>query len=348
MDRVLLPGPHPDQTLTALAALKATFDEAAAQSAEAAEKTKKVFGSDLYQPMQLTLANRLFNAVETPLSAGYCELAQSRWKAAPGTFSFTGDPRAALTPVNEWVAQQTARRIPEPVPADGIGAETRLLLVNTLHFKASWSPVFNPSYTRPHAFFIDGRNPADVPTMWKFHRTAYFKEEGYSAIQLPLFGCGLHFLVILPDARDGLAAVEKNLKPADLVKLRVPAGPDKKVMVRLRLPKFSLRPPVLSLAGPLKSLGMKVAFDDPPGSADFSRMVDKAAGSVPLAGVYHRAFLAIDEFGIEAAAATFDEFKGVDEFPKEIIFHVDHPFLFAIQDPKTGLCLFIGRVTDPR
>jgi serine protease inhibitor len=34
--------------------------------------------------------------------------------------------------------------------------------------------------------------------------------------------------------------------------------------------------------------------------------------------------------------------------PQPIEVRVDHPFLFAIQHRKTGLCLFLGRVTDPR
>jgi serine protease inhibitor len=28
--------------------------------------------------------------------------------------------------------------------------------------------------------------------------------------------------------------------------------------------------------------------------------------------------------------------------------HIDHPFLFAIQETRTGACLLLGRVTDPR
>jgi serine protease inhibitor len=34
--------------------------------------------------------------------------------------------------------------------------------------------------------------------------------------------------------------------------------------------------------------------------------------------------------------------------PPPIIVHVDHPFLFAIQQRESGACLFLGRVEDPR
>lgn len=67
---------------------------------------------------------------------------------------------------------------------------------------------------------------------------------------------------------------------------------------------------------------------------------------------FHKTFLSLDEHGTEAAAATavrlvtFGADDAPDDKTKEV--HVDHPFIFAIQDCKSGACLFLGRVTDPR
>jgi serpin B len=60
----------------------------------------------------------------------------------------------------------------------------------------------------------------------------------------------------------------------------------------------------------------------------------------------------VDEKGTEAAAATavvMMELTAHFEKPKEPIHvKVDRPSLYAIQHVPSGVCLFIGRVTDPR
>ncbi len=89
---------------------------------------------------------------------------------------------------------------------------------------------------------------------------------------------------------------------------------------------------------------MTDAFDD--GRADFGGIADK---QLVISQVAHEAYVSVDEDGTEAAAATavvIRESAGhvVTAHPTVI---VDHPFLFAITDTKTGTPLFLGRVADP-
>jgi serpin B len=57
----------------------------------------------------------------------------------------------------------------------------------------------------------------------------------------------------------------------------------------------------------------------------------------------------VDEEGTEAAAATAIVGGPVAESgPPPITFQADHPFLFLIRDQKSGLILFMGRVTNPK
>ncbi|MCZ6544188.1 MAG: serpin family protein, partial [Chloroflexi bacterium] len=68
--------------------------------------------------------------------------------------------------------------------------------------------------------------------------------------------------------------------------------------------------------------------------------------SLFISEVVHEAFIAVDELGTEAAAATavvFDESAPAD--PVQLI--VDRPFLFLIRDVETNTILFLGRVLDP-
>ena len=67
-----------------------------------------------------------------------------------------------------------------------------------------------------------------------------------------------------------------------------------------------------------------------------------------LSDVIHKAFVAVDEEGTEAAAATAVTaipVSGAPGPPVEVT--VDRPFIFLIRDGETGTILFVGRVLDP-
>ena len=129
------------------------------------------------------------------------------------------------------------------------------------------------------------------------------------------------------------------------------AALDRKDVI-LYLPKFKLEPPLMSLGRELQALGMKSAFDQPQGSANFDRIAPRRPEDyLYISQVFHKTFLNLDEKGTEAAAATAVAAvvaSMVREKPKPIEVRVDHPFLFAIQHRASGACLFLGHVTDPR
>jgi serine protease inhibitor len=122
--------------------------------------------------------------------------------------------------------------------------------------------------------------------------------------------------------------------------------------VDLSLPKFKLEPPTIPLKAPCKALGMKMAFDDPTGSANFDRMAPRKPDSyLAISDVFHKPFIAVDEKGTEAAAATavvVMEIMAARRSKEPVTVKVDRPFLYAIQHVPSGACLFLGRVTDPR
>jgi serpin B len=188
-----------------------------------------------------------------------------------------------------------------------------------------------------------------VPTMSQQGRFGYARHQGFTAVTMPYSDSRVQLLILLPDKVDGLAELEKQVTPESLAACGT-AVPQE---VILHLPKFKLEPPSLPLSVALQSLGMRSAFDLPPGSANFERMSPgKGDGPLCVSEVFHKTFLALDEQGTEAAAATavLETTFGVSPIvltpPIEV--RVDHPFLFAIQHRPSGACLFIGRLTEPR
>jgi len=77
--------------------------------------------------------------------------------------------------------------------------------------------------------------------------------------------------------------------------------------------------------------------------ADFSGMTGRR--DLAISEVYHKAFVAPDEAGTEAAAATA-VVMGLPPEPRVEV-RVDRPFLFLIRDRETGTILFLGRVLNP-
>ena len=97
---------------------------------------------------------------------------------------------------------------------------------------------------------------------------------------------------------------------------------------------------------------MKTAFDQPRGSANFDRMAPRKPNDyLFISQVFHKTFIAVDEKGTEAAAATaVAMMRATALAPKQqpVEVKVDRPFIYAIQHVPSGVCLFLGRVTNPR
>jgi serpin B len=330
------------------ATLRQALEKAASDSQKRLEGIKKEGGS--FEPLQLRVANRLFGQTSYPFRAEFLKRTQDIWQAPLEKTAFN-DPEGARKHINDWVEQQTAKRIVNLLPDRAVSATTRMVLVNALYFKAAWESDFKEQATKALPFFVGGKTSVNVPTMLRQAHFGYRKESGFAAATLAYTGGELQFLIILPDANDGLPAVEKSLTAEKLTNLAILPG-DREV--QMYLPKFKIESLTLPLAKDLKSLGMKTAFDDPPGSADFSRMGPRSPQEyLCISEVFHKAFLALDEKGTEAAAATAVAMLAPtsavrDEKPVPIEFRVNHPFLFAIQHRVSGTCLFLGRVNDPR
>ena len=84
-----------------------------------------------------------------------------------------------------------------------------------------------------------------------------------------------------------------------------------------------------------------------PGEADLSGIAMQEG--LYVSAVLHKAFVAVDERGTEAAAATA-VLVAPTAAPiqgEAAEFRADHPFLYLIRDNRTGSVLFLGRVVNP-
>ena len=329
------------------AALDKGLEEVAARTAERAALAKRRGGPS--EPIMLTVANRLFGQEGYEFRPPFLALLKDTYRAPLQSMDFASKHAEAAEEINAWVEEKTQNRIRDLIPPDGLSQDTRLVLVNAIYLKAPWAAEFPASLTKPSAFYIGGSQRQDVPTMTRQGRLGYSRRDGFSVVTIPYSGGEIQLLVLLPDKTNGLAALEAKLTPKLLASC---ANPDLGEVL-LHLPKFRIEPPLFRLSKVLQALGMKSAFDQPRGSANFERMAPRKPNDyLCVSEVFHKTFLALDERGTEAAAATavamMRATAAMIEQPKPVEVRVDHPFLFAVQHRASGACLFLGRVTDPR
>jgi serpin B len=346
MARVLHLGNHAEVPAS-FSTLQRSLEEMTGKTAELVKESKKFGGPS--EPITLNIANRLFAQKEYDFRQAFLSLVKQNYGAAFEPLNFIADAAAATQHINKWVAEQTRDKVRDLIPVGALNKLTRLVLANALYLKAPWADPFSEKMTQPEPFHVRGGAAVDVSTMRKTARFGYAKREGFAAVSLPYAGGELQFLVLLPDEVNGLRALESKLTAdvlAECTKLEVQD-------VNLHVPKFKLEPPTIALAETFQALGMKTAFDIPRGSANFDKIAPRKPNDyLYISNVFHKTFIAVDEKGTEAAAATAVVMMRATAIarpkPPPIEVKVDRPFIYAIRHVPSGVCLFLGRVTDPR
>jgi serpin B len=299
--------------------------------------------------IELHTANCLFAQRGYALRPAFLQIVAENFGAGVGEVDYRRATESARREINGWVSAQTRERIPELIPEGMLDPGTRLTLVNALYLKAPWKEPFEEYATKPQPFHLAKGNSADVPTMQQLTGYRYAHRKGCTIVGLPYDLGDLQLVLFIPDQIDGLAKLERTLTAADL---EAAARIDFRA-VSLFLPKFKISPGSMGLSTALCALGLNTAFDMPRGSANFDGMAPRKPDDYLAIGeVVHQTWLALDEKGTEAAAATavvMFSGMGVSEKPKPPVeVRAERPFLFAIQHVESGACLFLGRVTDPR
>lgn len=295
--------------------------------------------------VSVAVANRLFVERSRPVLPDFATFLLAHHGASPEAADFAGAPDEARGRINEWVAGETAGRIRDLIPPGGVTRETALVIANALYFKGGWETPFEKRATRPGVFRLGDGGEAAVPMMTATLYAPYSAEGGRVVVAAPYAGREFFFVIVMPEGGAAGAATAEEL--AALAEAPGLAARE----ITLVMPKFRLAPPALALGGAFRELGMRRAFDEPRGSADFSRISPKKPDDyVFISEIFHKAFLELDEDGTEAAAATAVAMMRATMIPAEppprVV--IDRPFHFGIAHRPTGLLLFAGRCGDPR
>lgn len=290
------------------------------------------------QGFELTIASALWGERGLQFSDTFLDTLAGNYGAGLRLADFSGDPEGSRVEINSWVSGTTHAKIRDLLPPGSVSDMTRLVLTNAVYFKAPWLHPFETKDTKTESFTALSGSPASVSMMHGTLNARYAQISQVQAVELPYNGNQLSMLLLVPDAGT-FHSFEQGL---DYAAYRSIVNALAEHQVHLGLPKFRFDYE-FSPVDALRALGMVDAFDS--AAADFSGI--DGARDLFISNILHKAFVAVDEIGTEAAAATAVVI-GVTSIPSELVtLTINRPFFVVIRDNPTDTILFLGRVTNP-
>ncbi|GAB0183699.1 heterochromatin-associated protein MENT-like [Grus japonensis] len=294
----------------------------------------------------LKSANRIYLEKTFPLLPRYIQLSKNYYKAEPVKVDFKTAPEQSRQEINAWVEKQTEGKIKDLLSSESVSRSTRMILVNAIYFKAEWEVKFHAANTdvQPFRLSKNKSKPVKMMCMTNTFPVLIMETMNFKVIELPYLKRELSMFILLPDdIKDSTTGLEQLERELTYEKLSEWTDSKKmtETFVDLCLPKFAMKE-TFELSGNLISMGMRSAFGS---NADFSGMAEK--GKVGISKILHKSFVAVDEKGTEAAAAT--AVIPVTSLPigHVLKFKADHPFYFFIRHNISKIILFFGRFCSP-
>ncbi|KAJ7400916.1 hypothetical protein BTVI_100857 [Pitangus sulphuratus] len=290
----------------------------------------------------LRSANRIYVEKTFLLLPTYIQLSKNYYKAEPQKVNFKTAPEQSGKEINAWVEKQTEGKIKNLLSPRDVSNSTKLILVNAIYFKAEWEVKFQGEHTDMQAFRLSKNKTKPVKMMYMRNTFPVLIMEtmNFKMIELPYVKRELSMFILLPDdIKDNTTGLEQLERELTYEKLSEWTDSKKmtETFVDLYLPKFKMEERY-DLSDNLVRMGMRSAFSS---NADFSGMTEK--GDLQISKVFHKSFVAVDEKGTEAAAATAVIIELTSAPVGHVLkFKVDHPFFFFIRHNKSKSILFFG------
>jgi len=277
--------------------------------------------------LKLSIANALWKSEKLELKKDFLNLTKQFYNAS--IFTLQG-----AKPINDWAFKNTNGKISEIVNEENI-KNASLVLTNAIYFKVDWSSTFDAKDTKKEAFkSVDGTEN-DVEMMYQNNKSVnYYNDDNCQVLEMPYKGEKVSMYIILPNEKSNINELVKSI---DNIQLSEYKNNLQKHEVKIFLPKFKFTSE-FQLEKTLANMGMPDAFS---AQADFSGMAD----GLNINEVIHKAFIAVNEKGSEAAAVT--SVAVGRSIPEIFTFKANRPFLFVIGDKRTDSILFIGTVINP-
>lgn len=290
----------------------------------------------------IQLANIMFADKSLPVKQEYRDGLQNSLRSGVRQVDFSQQFLAAEQ-INDWVENKTNHLITDFVSPDILSANTRLLVLNAIYFKANWKyPFLQFDTLSAVKFDVTGNSDVEVDMMAKSDSILYQANNALQAdiVSLPYEDENFQMMVFLPhdNSDNSLQNVIQKFQSVDFNKIYDNLTES---LVDLYLPKFSIGFKS-ELVTALRNQGVDSIFN--PEAADFSRISDE---TLRVSNILHETKIEVTEEGSEAAGITGAvlDLRASVSHSREV--NVNRPFVFVIHDLKNNIPLFIGKVVNP-
>ncbi len=240
--------------------------------------------------------------------------------------------------INNWVKQETDKMIPNIL--DKISADTVMYLINALAFEAEWQDIYKENQIQDGKFTLEDGTERNVAFMYN-EENEYLEDESGTGFVKYYKDKKYAFVALLPKEGMTVADYIASLSGKDWKQM---LDESSKAMVMTAIPKFETEYST-NLSEILIKMGMEDAFNG--NKADLTGIGSSTNGNLFIDRVLHKTYIAVDEKGTKAGAATaveVDTESAPAEPPKQV--YLDRPFVYAIMDCENNIPLFMGTMLD--
>ena len=283
--------------------------------------------------VMIQTANIVATANNMTTAQQYKEDVLQYYAAEMASLDFTQP--SALQFLNDWCNEKTQGMIPKIL--DKLDPATRMVLMNTVFFKATWTEKFDEADTRDEPFTGEDTQAATVPMMHRKAIALYAPGDIYSMLCLP-YGSGTQWqmMVLLPNEGktvDDIVGSLTSMSWEDQWRWY-----RSRYQVDIKMPRFSIANDVV-LNDIVAQMGAPMMFSS---QADFSLMTENNE-RLNVSLLIQKTAIEVSEEGTKAAAVTATPMVGAAMPPtQEVNFHANRPFVYIIREASSGAVFFIG------
>lgn len=186
----------------------------------------------------LSIANQIYVKTGFQLNKNFQEVAVKNFFSGIDSLDFAKNFESAKA-INQFVEEKTKEKIKDLIKPDMLNGDTRVVLVNAIYFKGDWEHQFKKENTREGDFYTSETEKVPVNFMHNKKRYNYgvFDDLDATALEMKYANSNFSFVIVLPNSRTGLSALESKLKNFDLAKISEQMYSQE---VQVTIPKFKV------------------------------------------------------------------------------------------------------------